>query len=525
MKKILTLSLVIPIIFLVLINPFEKINANTYYRFDAENRKTEYINNFVHTRVNGKLTYGNEETNQHYNVLKLGLNQKEGINLVSVDAYKDFGYGMAGLNGLMANYEINNPNMEVLGGFSGDFYMINDNGEPIGTYIVDYEIRYPGNTTNSVVLAINTDGSVEFKKVKKLGKEVIIKNKYGEIKKRSLIDNINVEPSNDLETTVLFDNYEGRVSEGLRKIIVKGTDIKYMYNEQPIVQNPKYYGFAKGIKSEDGKNQVSEREFIVVSNEIEKIVEEDDIIIVQEKIEGFENVRNAVGTYATHLLVENGENAVYTPEPYGIIDRHPRTAVGITKDGDVIAVVIDGRNKIAGRDGVKFGELAEIMRSHGAITAYNFDGGGSSTLMIGNSNGYEVLNELSDKRIRSLSNGFLIVKGDLKQKPLEIETPDNRSESNIPSNLYISNDTLFFSEGDTGYYEVKINNLVYEVANNRLALNFIKKEGIYKISVRSKGNKDKKTSKYSNEIVYKVNSEEVNSLLQLLKNINIGVLK
>lgn len=62
------------------------------------------------------------------------------------------------------------------------------------------------------------------------------------------------------------------------------------------------------------------------------------------------------------------------------VNRHPRTALGITKNGNVIMLVVDGRN--ANSAGVTLFELTKIMRWLGCVNAINFDGGGSSTIWI-----------------------------------------------------------------------------------------------------------------------------------------------
>ncbi|WP_300598809.1 phosphodiester glycosidase family protein [Niabella sp.] len=59
-------------------------------------------------------------------------------------------------------------------------------------------------------------------------------------------------------------------------------------------------------------------------------------------------------------------------------NRHPRTAVGVTKKGKVILLVADGRN--ANAAGLSLNELQKIMRWLNCTAAINFDGGGSSTL-------------------------------------------------------------------------------------------------------------------------------------------------
>jgi len=59
---------------------------------------------------------------------------------------------------------------------------------------------------------------------------------------------------------------------------------------------------------------------------------------------------------------------------------HPRSAAGVTVDGDLILMVVDGRQENS--RGVYLEELALLMRDAGAVKALNLDGGGSSTLVV-----------------------------------------------------------------------------------------------------------------------------------------------
>lgn len=62
--------------------------------------------------------------------------------------------------------------------------------------------------------------------------------------------------------------------------------------------------------------------------------------------------------------------------------RHPRTAVGVTSDNRLIAVVVDGRHTEA--HGMTTTELSELMNALGCKEAMNLDGGGSSTAWVKN---------------------------------------------------------------------------------------------------------------------------------------------
>ena len=105
-----------------------------------------------------------------------------------------------------------------------------------------------------------------------------------------------------------------------------------------------------------------------------KVIYEDQISAEQLANDGVVNLL-AFGP----ALVENGEIAVDTNTEVGqAMASNPRTAIGIIDENRYIIVVSDGRTSES--EGLSLYQLAEVMKSYGAKTAYNLDGGGSSTL-------------------------------------------------------------------------------------------------------------------------------------------------
>ena len=85
--------------------------------------------------------------------------------------------------------------------------------------------------------------------------------------------------------------------------------------------------------------------------------------------------------------------------------RHPRTAIGFSRDSTTLYLVtVDGRSEDSG--GMTLGELARMMRRLGAWQAMNFDGGGSTTMVIDG----RVVNKPSDPGgERAVGNALMIV--------------------------------------------------------------------------------------------------------------------
>ena len=78
-------------------------------------------------------------------------------------------------------------------------------------------------------------------------------------------------------------------------------------------------------------------------------------------------------------LVENSEIVVDTKSEVGqSMASNPRTAIGIIDEKHYIIIVSDGRTSES--QGLSLYEMAEVMKSYGVKTAYNLDGGGSSTM-------------------------------------------------------------------------------------------------------------------------------------------------
>lgn len=136
---------------------------------------------------------------------------------------------------------------------------------------------------------------------------------------------------------------------------------------------------------------------------LQKIKQGDRVILRHGfNIRDMEKARHVVG--AGPLLLREGRSCVTVDEEeipgdiaYG---RSPRTALGLTADGSVLLLVVDGRSAIS--KGMTLYELADFLRQEGAVTAMNFDGGGSSEMIIGKN----IVNVPSDGGERTIRVGL-----------------------------------------------------------------------------------------------------------------------
>lgn len=80
-------------------------------------------------------------------------------------------------------------------------------------------------------------------------------------------------------------------------------------------------------------------------------------------------------------LLENSQIAVTTNQEVGKAKAsNPRTAIGWIDDNTFVFVVADGRTSQS--QGLSLYQLAQFMKDLGCLTAYNLDGGGSSTMVF-----------------------------------------------------------------------------------------------------------------------------------------------
>ncbi len=109
------------------------------------------------------------------------------------------------------------------------------------------------------------------------------------------------------------------------------------------------------------------------------------------------------------VLLQNGEIQISNNEELkfagnAIKDKHPRTAMGYTKDGKLIFMVIEGR--FPGKaEGATLIQEAQMLKQIGCIEALNLDGGGSSCLLI---NGKQTITPSDKEGQRGIPAVFLI---------------------------------------------------------------------------------------------------------------------
>lgn len=108
-------------------------------------------------------------------------------------------------------------------------------------------------------------------------------------------------------------------------------------------------------------------------------------------------------------LVRDGKDVTAGVSGSYNTERHSRTCIGVTAEGKVVIMTLDGRQEPYSCGGTMH-ELAQIMLEAGCVAAINLDGGGSSTFVskAAGSDSISVVNRPSDGSVRAISSGIII---------------------------------------------------------------------------------------------------------------------
>ena len=176
-------------------------------------------------------------------------------------------------------------------------------------------------------------------------------------------------------------------------------------------------GIITEIFTEHGNNPIPVNGFIVSAHgkaaelfknaQIGDPVTFDESIINVDNTGDFDRAIQVIG--AGPRLVKDSNIYVTADEeqfPNDIrIGRAPRTAVGVTKYGDYILAVVDGRQ--AHSKGCTLQEWATILlNDFGAVNAINLDGGGSTELVVKG----DIVNSPSDGRERPVGDALVLIR-------------------------------------------------------------------------------------------------------------------
>ena len=320
------------------------------------------------------------------------LNSANGLNTFQTV------YQMVQNNGLILTPNVENPKLKsnVIAAINGDFFNGNyKNGNTIGLSIVDGEIytsTYGENAEKDSFGTFALDN-------KNNGIFGYFSNKISLVAKKSgayfEIFEIN-KVSSDYSKPVLYTNKWGEKSLGNR----------YDFNptEMLVVKNKVIEVRDDGVAFDIPENGFVVSAYGEAANYIKENFKPKTKVELKTDINlDYEKIKVAISGGA--MLVENGR----VPEKFAsnITGTHPRTAVGLSKDGSTLYLVtVDGRQKSS--IGMTQSELADFLIEKGVYNALNLDGGGSTTMVakwLGEEE-FHTINSPSGGTLRMVTNAL-----------------------------------------------------------------------------------------------------------------------
>lgn len=255
----------------------------------------------------------------------------------------------------------------------------------LDTFVIpkSHEISYESNDDNSAETEISNNNTNASN-----GKVVITENSY-------IDDNIQISIETDREnnTTYYVADIIIKDSSLLKTAFankIYGRNIKEKTstianeNNAILAINGDFYGFRNsgyvlrnGVVYRDSLSTDEYGEDLVIDSEGNfKIINENETSIKELENNG------AIQVFSFGpALVENGKSVVDDNDEVGkAMVSNPRTAIGQVGPLHYIMIVSDGRTNES--QGFSLKELSNILVDKGCITAYNLDGGGSSTMVF-----------------------------------------------------------------------------------------------------------------------------------------------
>ncbi|MFA7377073.1 MAG: hypothetical protein WCZ13_06155, partial [Acholeplasmataceae bacterium] len=133
---------------------------------------------------------------------------------------------------------------------------------------------------------------------------------------------------------------------------------------------------------------------------------------------------------------------------------------------------------------------------------------------------YDIMNSPSDGNLRSNANGFFFVKGSFDEVKQPIPFPDNRTQLELPTNLFINEEgILSFDqvENATSYELLVDGNSRIKTTSTTIDLNQLELGG-HQIQLRALGNHELfRQSSYTTSRDYVVYSSDVMKMIEFLR--------
>ena len=349
----------------------------------------------------------------------------EGAKIVSWSYRNPNKWQMAGVSDIARNFEEQNPGWLVVGGTNADFFNINTNGQMVSNAMEKGDMINPTNITDNKwwrgILGFTKDNQLMTGIPEVSNYYTTFTTEVGSTK----VDNIN--PTNVPQTgvTVLTKDVLKEYDLTGFKVAVGTYDVtRITYSNRDFFVKGKITEVRDGLANDRPKED-DRAFFIVTKDENVNFTKDTYVRIQKDYLNDWANVYNSASYYWKILdngtvMFEGHSNAGKRDQiiaKYGqgyndlsyITTTKSRCLFGVKEDGSYVMAVVGGSTT----SGMTLSEAAYYMKEIGCVNAWDFDGGGSATLVarneLGNIETINVPSDAGDGTERRVGNALLMV--------------------------------------------------------------------------------------------------------------------
>ena len=358
---------------------------------------------------------------------------------------------------LASVFEKEHPGWIVIAGINGDFFNIDDNCEPCGTFMQEgmFLKSYPDFSEGAI--GFKNDGSYVYGFTESETNEILqIKNNEGIYEKLADVNFIDPKTPNEnginlfTRFSIFNDAYTNNNVKGTINVDLTGYKlIKIKYELQRYDRDLERI-YLDGTIEEimDGTNGLSiddkdQYSYLASKDGSLDMLNKGQIIKITASPKGvWSDCDNIIGVFG-HIL-ENGNVLDHTDSFFDYVNCvKNRTVIGMKEDGTPIIMTIEKHSY-----GASYLEAGQILRSVGCTNGYLLDGGGSSCLFVRNDYGsFTLINTQQDGSERRDGNavffvirdpGFTLKTSNITRTSVEVDVDiKNKDIYNKLSNIQI----------------------------------------------------------------------------------------
>ncbi len=445
-------------------------------RFTENESVSTNLNNVTHVKAKGNvINDSNTSAYQDINVLMQGKD----VLVASWCKFTNGKYVLSPTLDIAKDFELNNPNYEVIAAINGDFFYAQSGI----SYNVGPNILFGNRVVKPDSFYAGYYYSVQF-------------NQYGEKlgvhKTLTFSNNINLTLYDENGALIYYNNQvlldKTTLNDNQTSIIFNKS---YTYDSNAtyfvLNQKNKYTLGSHTYFEADVSNRISSSNstaIVLVTKDpvLKNLLNSNQRIIIQTMTNGIGYNDMVIGIDAP--IIENSIvrkfnelNTATTEQVSRNKGRNPRTGFGYDKAGNMVLITVDGRGV---SNGVDLREFGYIMDYYGIVEGYNLDGGGSTQAVFRVDGELKYVNKPSET-YRGVGNAILFIREKVKKPSHNFEIKNGKIHLTILDKADISEIDILINGKSNKYTDLN-KEIVLELTDPKttaIAINYTKNNVTY----------------------------------------------